>query len=165
MIAYEPQCRSPCWETTFPAWLLQDSLDSSGIFLWNPREPQFNCAWRVTQFQQHLPRADCVLSLEGGALPKDTESKCCPVSKCAFRGGFTSKNQNMRKKFFWQRWLMPLHRVSKETAQMLPELETSAQIVLSANVENPIFKSTLIHMSIACFSSWLFQFEEMLESS
>ena len=60
---------------------------------------------------------------------------------------------------------MPLHRVSKETAQMLPELETSAQIVLSANVENPIFKSTLIHMSIACFSSWLFQFEEMLESS
>lgn len=48
---------------------------------------------------------------------------------------------------------------------MLPELETSAQIVLSANVENPIFKSTLIHMSIACFSSWLFQFEEMLESS
>ena len=48
---------------------------------------------------------------------------------------------------------------------MLPGLETSAQIMLSANVENPIFKSTLIRMSVACFSSWLFQFEEMLESS
>ena len=47
---------------------------------------------------------------------------------------------------------------------MLPELEFSAQIMLSANVENPIFKSTLIRMSAACFSSWLFQFEEMLES-
>ena len=59
---------------------------------------------------------------------------------------------------------MPLHRVSKETAQMLPELEFSAHIMLSANVENPVFKSTLIRMSAACFSSWLFQFEEMLES-
>ena len=53
----------------------------------------------------------------------------------------------------------------KGDSQMLPALELSAQIMLSANVENPIFKSTLIRMSVACFSSWLFQFEEMLESS
>ena len=47
---------------------------------------------------------------------------------------------------------------------MLPQLELPSKIILSANVENPIFKSTLISMSVFCFSCWLFQLEEMLES-
>ena len=139
--------------------------------------------WFFWNFPMKSKRATVKLSTEGKTIPAAfTESRLCaqPWGRCFARGhrsgnavlwvnvhsraGVTGKNQNVRKKFLWWHWLMPLHRVSKETAQMLPELEFSAQIMLSANVENPIFKSTLIRMSAACFSSWLFQFEEMLES-
>lgn len=162
------------WETTFTAWLLSYSFESSETLLWNPIWPLFHWArGLLMQFHQHLLRPYCVLIPVVGTLPKDTKAEmlsyklrcvhsCAPF--CHFSQVSFWQKPEYGEKILTKVWWRPLCWALKENAQMLPQLRNFHQNDAHANTGNTIFKYTLINESIFCFSWWLFQLEGMLES-